>query len=216
MNKRNMILMLSVLTLSAMGQATNEFGAVPQAVSGDTLERQTNQFKPHRNKKEAADPQQKREKIEQRRIQLMERELNRIGVTEEQKAQINELQKAYGKKMSDNAKRVAMARKRLSKLLDEGASMEELEAAVAAVSSAQTEQLWILVKNRLELERILGKEKRDEFMQRARIEYEKHGRRSGSHLPPPPGLPPVPGQGRHRAPPTPTNAPPTMPSPSDS
>ena len=123
----------------------------------------------------------------------MERELNRIGVTEEEKAQIIELQKKYKELMEANAQRMAMAREKLSKLQDEGAPMEVLEIAIQDVSAAQTEQLRILVRNRMEMERILGKEKYAQFMQNARTQYKKHGHRGGPPLPPRPGLPPTPG-----------------------
>ena len=76
--------------------------------------------------------------------------------------------------------------------------MEMLEAAIQEVSVAQTEQLRILVANRIEMERILGKEKYAKFMQNARTQFQKHGRHGGPPLPPRPGLPPIPGQERPR------------------
>ena len=116
--------------------------------------------------------------------------------------------------MAANAQRIKTAREKLSKLQDEGATMEVLEAAIQDVSAAQTEQLRILVINRMEMERILGKEKLAQFMQNARKQFQKHGRRGGSSLPPQPGLPPVPGQENRRGePPGPQASPQTPPPP---
>jgi hypothetical protein len=158
---------------------------------------ETNVFRPHPGK--ADDParrekNEQRRSSEQRRLKLMERELQRIGVTEEQKAQITALQQIHKEKMASNAQQISKVRRELSKLLDEGAPMEALEAAIQDVSAAQAEQLRILVHNRLEMERILGKEKNAEFMKNARAQFEKHGRRGGTPLPPRPGLPPKPGR----------------------
>jgi hypothetical protein len=214
MKKQSMILMISVLALSAAGQDSNVVNEVSQSLNNDSAGQQTNRVKARRKNKDYPDQQKKYAKQQQRRIQLMERELKRIGVTEEEKAQITELQKAYKEKMEANAQRIARAREKLSKLQDEGASMEELEAAIQDVSAAQTEQLRILVINRMEMERILGKEKLAQFMQNARTQFQKHGRRGGPPLPPRPGLPPVPGQGhRDGGPPVPQAPPQTPPPP---
>lgn len=199
MKKQLMILAVMSLSISTIAQETNEFG--PQ--------------------KEKSKPTISREQIEkkravhrQRRLQLMERELKKIGVTEEEKAQILLLQEGHRKKMEVNAQQIEKARKNLSMLLDDGAPMEELEGAIQNVSTAQTEQLRILVENRIEMERILGREKHALFMQNARKQFEKHGRRGGPALPPRPGLPPIPGQDRQDSgPPVPPATPENAPSP---
>lgn len=126
------------------------------------------------------------EQHQNRRLQLMERELKKIGITKNEKEQITALQKAHKQKMATNAQQTLHARNTLSALLDEGASMDALETSIQAVSAAQTEQLRILVSNRIEMERILGKEKYAKFMKNARVQYKKHGRRGG------PGRPSVP------------------------
>ena len=183
MKKQLMILATLALAVSAIAQTTNEFG-------------------PRREKENRPDRQEqvekKRGKYQQYRLPFMERALKRIGITEEEKAQIIALQKIHKEKMQANAHRTATAREKLTKLLDDGAPMEVLEAAIQDVSSAQTEQLRILVANRIETERILGREKHSKFMQNARTQYQKHGRHGGPPLPPRPGLPPIPGQGHPR------------------
>jgi len=198
MEKKLMILAILVLVIPALAQDTNGIG-------------------PRREKKNHPEwGEKKRAEHQQRRLRLMERELKRIGVTEEEKAQIIQLQKIHKEKMEANAQHIAMAREKLSKLQDEGAPMEVLEAAIQEVSVAQTEQLRVLVANRIEMERILGKEKHDKFMQNARTQFQKHGRRGGRGLPPRPGLPPIPGQERpHGKPPVPPHLPATPPPPSE-
>lgn len=217
MKKTNVFLVVSMLVLSVMAQDSNEVRAVSQSPGSDQVNQPTNQFRPWQKNKTYPDQKKQSEKKhakdKQRRIQLMERELNRIGVTEEEKAQIIELQKTYKEKMLASAKRITMAREKLSKLQDEGAPMEVLEAAILDVSAAQTEQLRILVRNRIEMERILGREKHALFMQNARTQYRKHGHRGGPPLPPRPGMPPIPGQRPvpPKTPPTPENATPENP-----
>ncbi len=180
MKKQIMILAVLALAIPALAQDTNGFG-------------------PCREKKNPPEwGEKKRAGHQQRRLRLMQRELKKIGVTEEEKTQIIQLQKMHKEKMATNAQHIAATREKLSKLQDEGAPMEMLEAAIQEVSVAQTEQLRILVANRIEMERILGKEKYAKFMQNARTQFQKHGRHGGPPLPPRPGLPPIPGQERPR------------------
>ncbi|MEN7973667.1 MAG: hypothetical protein ABFR47_07510 [Verrucomicrobiota bacterium] len=189
MKKQFMILAALAFAASAMAQTTNELGSLQKK-------------KPRPENREQAG--EKHSDRQQRRLPFMERELRKIGITKEEKAQIIELQKKHKEKMASNAREIALARKNLSLLQDDGASMEELEAAIQEVSVAQTEQLRILVHNRIEMERILGKEKYALFMQNARKQFKKHGRRNTPPLPPRPGFPPIPGQENpHRNPPVP-------------
>lgn len=187
MKKLLMILAVSVLAVPAMAQETNQAG-------------------PRRDKKKHPEwNEQKRGQQQQRRLLFMERALKKIGVTEQEKAQIIELQKMHKEKMMANEQRTAKLRERLSALLDDGAPTEVLEAAIQEVSAAQTEQLRILVGNRIEMERILGKEKYKQFMQNARKQFQKHGRRGGA------GFPPMPGQRPGGKKPPMPNAPPPAP-----
>ena len=81
-------------------------------------------------------PEERKAQHQQHRLRLMERELKRIGVTEEQKAQIIGLQNIHREKMEANARNIAAAREKLSILLDEGAPMDTLEAAIQESSRA--------------------------------------------------------------------------------
>lgn len=147
----------------------------------------------------------RRSKFKKRQLKLMEKALNELGVTEEQRQQIIALQKVHMEKMKENWKRMDAARCELSRLQDMGASMEELDVAIQEVSDAQNERLQILVHNRKEMEKILGKEKNDRLMQMAHEYFRKHGRRPGAGMPPRPSPPPIPGenQSTNQTPPAP-------------
>jgi hypothetical protein len=198
MYKQIILLAALILAHSSMAQNVVATNPSPSSISID-YSVQTNACEPRQEKK--GESKNKRSG-EHRRLKLMERELDKMGVTEEERAQIMALQRAYKDKMSANAEEIEVAREKLTVLLDEGAAMEMLEAAIEEVSAAQTKQLRILVMNRIEMERILGQEKHDEFMANARQQYQKHGRRGGPPLPPRPGQsatpPPLP-----QAPPAP-------------
>ncbi len=100
-------------------------------------------------------------------------------------------------KMKANWERLKAARNDLSRLQDESAPMQEIDAAIQKVADAQAEQLRIFARNRREMELILGKDKNDIFMQNARKQFRRHGRRPG------PGMPPMPGQENGDGPPPP-------------
>lgn len=119
----------------------------------------------------------------ERKLQLMDRALDKIGVTEEQRAEIIKLQEQHRELMRSNMEQIKAARKKLSGLQDSGGTEAELDAAIQEVSDAQTTQLKILVRNRTQMESILGKEKFRQFMENARSQFQKHGRKGGSGMP---------------------------------
>lgn len=130
-------------------------------------------------------------------VKLMQKALKDIGVTEEQRTSIFTLQEEHMEKMKANWQRLNAARKELSRLQDESASLEEIDGAIQTVVDAQAEQLRLIARNRREMEEILGKEKNDMFMQNARKQFRRKGRHPGPPLPPRPradeeSVPPVP------------------------
>ncbi len=190
MKKQIAVIILSVAAFSASAQETNQMERPP---------REGQEFRKDGEQRQVGGVDKKGD-YHERRLQLMEDALKKLGVTEEQKIQIEELQKAHNEKMKANMQRMNDARKKLSDLQNQGAPETLLGKAIDEVCAAQKEQLWILVKNRKEMERILGKEKFDEFMNSARQQYKKHGRRGGS------GIPPLPDNGNgENSPPIPRN-----------
>ena len=194
MQKQLMILAISAVAISSQAKDAAFTNGQPASVSTNSFS-PANTFRPRKSKGWRPEDGGRFLPAEGRRLQLMERELNRIGVTEEERAQITALQKSYREKMKANALRIEEARSNLTGLLDAGAPMEAIDAAILDVSAAMTDQIRLLVMNRIEMERILGKKKHDQFMENARRQYQKHGRHAGAPLPPRPAVaPPAPEQ----------------------
>lgn len=191
MKKRIVMLGMLALTLPVIAVETNKVSQPVKDPSCNTPSKQ--------GKEESGD----RDELKERHLRLMKKALKEIGVTEEEREKIFLLQATHMEKMKANGKRINQARRKLSRLQDEGATIEQLDAAIDEVSDAQTEQLRILVRNRLEMERILGKEKSDLFMEKARQFYRSHGRRPGGGMPPRPNTPPVPNDIAPPVPPVP-------------
>jgi Spy/CpxP family protein refolding chaperone len=207
MKKAWIILTAALLVIPAIGEPTNEV----RRTHGEQDRHERKKGEPgerrYKDRREFT-PEQKAE-FQERRLQLMEKSLKEIGVTEEQQQQIRTLQQQHKEKMRANSEKVTDARRKLSELEKTGASEAEIYAAIDAISEAQSEQMKILVSNRMQMERILGKEKYKQFMETARNQYRKHGRHGGSGMPPRPGLPPIPGEKDGSNPPTPPKSPPT-------
>jgi len=145
---------------------------------------------------------EEKEKMQERRLQMMEKTLKELGITEEQKLQISELQTQMKEQMRENYRNMQELKKSLKELEDSGAPETEIFAAIDAVAEAQAEQMKILARNRIQMERILGKEKFNQFMDKARNKWKEHGRRPGQNLPP---TPPSIDRGASPAPPLPTS-----------
>lgn len=189
MKKQIPILALSMLALPVFAQ-TNETeqprseeikssehkpGMHPEK-RGDRGDRQFGQNRRDMSEEEKAERNE-------RRLQLMEKTLEQIGITPEQRKQIIEMQVEHKKAMKRSYRAVNDERKKLSQLEESSASQEKIYAAIDAVSSAQAEQMKVLTRNRMEMERILGKEKFHEFMDVARKQYRKHGRQKKTEMP---------------------------------
>ena len=138
---------------------------------------------PSKQKKRSEWSREKKAEHAERRLQLMDRALDRIGVSAEERAEILKLQEQHRKIMKSNERTLDAARRKLSELQDSMAAEAELDAAINAVIDAQSAHLKTLVANRREMERILGKEKFDRFMEAARSQFRKHGRHGGPGMP---------------------------------
>ncbi len=205
MKKELLILCVVSMTLPGWTQETNELVNPPKSERRKPAE--NNRKRPERT-------EQQRKELQERRYQFMEKALNDIGVSDEDKIKIRKLQEAHRQKMKENMESGIAARKNLSELQEKGATEEELDLAIEAVADTMAEQLKILVRNRMAMEKILGKEKYALFMQNARKQFHKHGRSGGSGMPPRPGLPPIPGEGKgSKQPPMPPKQPPPPPAP---
>ena len=188
MKKQLIILLASAMVIPALAQETNDF----QMRRGQGREaNRKNRDRPERpNHSDWTEEQHKQH--QERKYQFMDKVLTEIGVGDEDKIKIRQLQEAHRQKMKENMEQTSAAREKLSNLQDASASEAELDAAIDEVSDAQTAQLRILVRNRMEMEKILGKEKHARCMENARTQFRQHGRRGGLGVPPRPGVPPVP------------------------
>ncbi len=194
MKKQLMILAVAGLAVPVFSQQTNEFHRSGEERYGERKkgERGERKYKEHRE----MSPEQKA-KMQEHRLQLMEKTLKDIGITEEQKTQILVLQQKQREDMKAAYEQVEVLRQKLSELEKSGAGEVEIYAAIDAVSNAQAEQMKILARNRIQMERILGKDKFNLFMESARSKWREHGRRGGA------GLPPRPPSGGGKEPPKP-------------
>ena len=210
--KKQLIGLLAVaMVFPVLAQESNEF----RQRRGDGSESaEKKRERPKRPKRPEWTKQQRKERME-RKYQFMDKALSSIGISEEDRIKIRELQEGHRQKMKANMAHGIDAREKLSRLQNEGATEEEIEGAIQEVVDAFAEQLKILVRNRMEMEKILGKEKYARFMENARKQFHQHGRSGGSGMPPRPGLPPIPGRGKNpNQPPPRPNAPPVpMPPP---
>jgi len=205
MKKERLTLCVVAIALSGWAQGTNELLHPPKRDGFESSK--INRTRPERT-------EQQRKEQQERRYRFMEKALNDIGVSDEDKIKIQKLQEVHRKKMKENMESGITARKKLSELQEEGATEEELDQAIESVADTMAEQLKILVRNRMEMEKILGKEKYALFMQNARRQFHKHGRSGGTGMPPRPGFPPIPGEEKgSKQPPLPPKQPPPPPAP---
>jgi len=188
MKKQWIVLCIAALAIPVLAQQTNDF------------QKGSPERKKHGHSKMTE--QQRKERTE-KKYKFLDKSLTRMGVGEEDRIRIRDLQIEHRKKMRANMQRMNKARKTLSKLEDSGADEAEIEQAIQEIANAQAEQLRILVGNRKEMENILGEEKYAAFMESARAQYRKHDNRSGAGIPPRPGLPPLPDSRRDPPPPVP-------------
>lgn len=151
-------------------------------------------------------PEQKAQ-LQERRLQLMEKTLKEIGITDQQRQQIKEMQLRHREEMKKASEVLDKARRNLSELEKNSATEKQIFKAIDLVATAQADQMKVLARNKMEMERILGKEKYGQFMEAARNSYRSHGRRGGYGLPPVPDrYPPAPNHSESKTtPPVPEN-----------
>ena len=186
MRKKWIILFLIGVVLPVLGQETNTVHS--------PREKRSNTGVNKRRLKRSDWTEQQREEHRERQYQFMEKVLSKIGVNEEDQIKIRKLQETHRQKMRENIEQGNIARKNLTLLQQETATEEEIDAAIQNVADVMAQQLKIIVRNRMEMEKIIGKEKYELLMKNARKQFHKYSRRSGSGLPPHPGAPPIPGK----------------------
>jgi hypothetical protein len=113
----------------------------------------------------------------------MERILIEIGVEKEVRLQLRDLQTEHRKRVKDCQERLMEARKNLSDLEKENASDKQINKAIRKITKIQEEQLRMVVFNRRAMKSLLGEEKYEEFIKKARKEFQKHFPHDGKKKP---------------------------------
>lgn len=171
MKKAIMFLVLSVAVCSVYSEALNDPSKEEIGVS-----------KRKAGKRERTE--EERAEFRKRKYEFMDKFLTNIGIKEEERQKIHTLQEEHRKRMKENHIKSEEARKELTQLQSEGATEEAIDAAIEKIADIQADQLRILVKNRMEMEKILGKEKYELFMNNARKQFNMHRERKvgeGTH-----------------------------------
>jgi len=133
----------------------------------------TNSPKTQTEKKQKRTPA-KNKKMQKRRMKLMGEILTKIDVSQPDQEKIRALQKKYRERMFKNRTHMEKARKKLALLQKQNASDAEIELAIQNITKVFGNQLRLLVKNRREMEKILGQTKYRQFMRLARKQFKNH------------------------------------------
>jgi hypothetical protein len=120
-------------------------------------------------------------KVDPRRA--LERILIEIGVEKEVRLQLRDLQTEHRKRVKDCQERLMEARKNLSDLEKENAGDKQINKAIRKITKIQEEQLRMVVFNRRAMKSLLGEEKYEEFIKKARKEFRKHFPHDGKKKP---------------------------------
>jgi hypothetical protein len=183
MKKQLTILLIMALAFPVLAQETNEFKHHGEERGPGRKNHDRPEFNKRPDRPESTEEQRK-----ERRYQFMNKALSDIGVSDEDKIKIRQLQDQHREKMKLNSERTNIARKKLSDAQEASADEAQIDAAIDEITKAQGQQLKILVRNRMEMEKILGKEKYGRFMDSARNQFRQHDRRGGAGMPPRPGM----------------------------
>jgi superfamily II RNA helicase len=107
------------------------------------------------------------------RVRFKQKMLDSLEISEHQREQVEQLQQSFSTEMSELMKASSVGRKELDQLLEKQVANEELEKNITELTQLKAKQLRLIIRNRKQMERILGKAKADEFMQIARKKYEE-------------------------------------------
>lgn len=180
MKKYILFLLLTTLPFSLFAQETNDVFSNPQLAETNKPSPKLRKWNPspHTSKQAIA-----RKKEIEKKYRLLDQTLSEIGVNAEDRIKIRTLQKKHQKKIRINTQKTIQARKNLSMVQNKGGDADAIEQAILHLSEAQTDQIRILVNNRMAMEQILGKKKYTLFMKSAREQFRKHRPRRNEDLP---------------------------------
>ena len=92
-------------------------------------------------------------------INFKDNSFSSIQMNENQKSEISKIQKEFKNEIDNINASFIEKRKELNYLVESDASNDELKNKIQEITALKSKQLWLIIKNKRTLERILGKEK---------------------------------------------------------
>ena len=125
-------------------------------------------------------------------INFKDNSFSSIEMNESQKSEISKIQKEFKNEIDNINANFIEKRKELNYLVENDASNDELKNKIQEITALKSKQLWLIIKNKKTLERILGKEKNQQFLSMARKRFLDHNKKFNKNTPPVPLTPPLP------------------------
>ena len=125
-------------------------------------------------------------------INFKDNSFSSIQMNENQKSEISKIQKEFKNEIDNINDNFIEKRKELNYLVESDASNDELKNKIQEITALKSKQLWLIIKNKRTLERILGKEKNQQFLSMARQRFLDHNKKFNKTTPPVPLAPPLP------------------------
>ena len=125
-------------------------------------------------------------------INFKDNSFSSIQMNENQKSEVSKIQKEFKSEIDNINANFIEKRKELNYLVENDASNDELKNKIQEITALKSKQLWLIIKNKKTLERILGKEKNQQFLSMARQRFLDHNKKFNKTTPPVPLMPPLP------------------------
>lgn len=128
------------------------------------------------------------------KIVINEQSWDQLGLSEEQKKQVLKIQKDFKESIEQINTRVNKKRSELNNLIEQEAEDGALEQTISEIASLNAEQLWLIIKNKKHINKVIGETKNNELMSLARKKFKERKEKFGGVWPPVPNTPPLPTQ----------------------
>ena len=93
-------------------------------------------------------------------LEINENSINSMDISKEQKNKLIQIQKEFKNEFEKINSSFIEKRKELNQLVERDASNDELQNKIKEIASLKSKQLWLLIRNKRSLERLLGKKKK--------------------------------------------------------
>lgn len=122
------------------------------------------------------------EERRKKRLDFMDKVMEEIGVTTEQKEEISKVKEEYKQLRIELGEKIRETREKISQLSSENAAPEEIERYIVEYSKLKADELRSMLRNQRKMELILGKEKYHTMMEKARDQYRRRGGSGGGRF----------------------------------